>query len=104
MSVWQQWKDTDRGKPKYVLKPLINASFSTDYPTLTDWVSKFNPPEDEGSMFLQQTTWCCNPQHYHMKWSEAVTGQLTVCKSIRNESKEFCSVNDETLCTVTTKN
>jgi hypothetical protein len=41
--------DTDRGKPKYVEKPFMNASFSTEYPIWTDLGSIFSPPEGEGN-------------------------------------------------------
>jgi hypothetical protein len=59
--------DTDREKPKYVEKPFMTASFSTEYPIWTNLGLNFRPPKDESNMFLQQTTWRWNQQHYHIK-------------------------------------
>lgn len=58
--------DYDRGKPKYVGKPLTNASFSTEYPIWTDLGLNFSPPEDESNMFLQQTKKFCSVNYLPM--------------------------------------
>jgi len=40
-----------------------NTCFCTENHTWTDLGLNFSSSEDEGSMFLQETTWRCNPQH-----------------------------------------